>query len=944
MIGRYFGAVTPGSFLNHRPISASLVFRLRTFGGLWLERDHQRVGGASPRRLGLLAAVVAAGEHGISRDRLLLLLWPDTTESKARHALAQTLYSLRRELGQDLIRSETAELLLDPEQLGSDLTEFLDAKARGHVERASTLYTGPFLDGFYIPGADEFERWAEIERSRLRELAIQAMEAAARQASDAGRLEDASACWRRLSVLAPLNSRVALGFMTSLAEAGDVAGAIQYGRSHELARRRELGAQPDPSVGALLARLTRGEWRSTAPVPTLKPEPVQAPPQAGAMLSESAPELPVADSGPRRPPRRWIAAAAVSVFAALALWLLPPMLSGRSAFPAGSTVVMADPLDLSGDPGLGRALASAAAVGLQQSRHLTPLPRTRVSDALRRMGRTGDTVLTDSLALEVAARENARAVLSLSVAHISGKYILTGRLLTPVDGTEIVVDRVSVARLDDVIDGLDRILRKLQTSAGDPRRYRDSLPPLPLVTTQSLEALKLYAEGGVSWRRARYDRARQLFHQAVAIDSGFALAHAALGSYYYFVNDRPTGDVHYATARRLRHRLTFREQLSLDSRLAGARGDREEEGRIDRILAERYPSSETWYNYGTTLMRLKRCQESIPALQRALTFDSSASNTHVNIATCYKGMGENRLALDAYSAAERADSTALTNNFINHEWGSVFVRLGRYSEAEAAFRRMLALPERNDQARGHRSLAYLDMLQGRYRAAIVHLTTAAVLSRESGAGLSLLRNEMLLAEAYLVRGAPDLASRELDEALKVARAQFVEPMFLAVLGRVLVRANRLGDARELLARLEGVLKPGNPTDRSAQGLLTAELALARGAPQAAFEAIRNDIDPSLSVWRAALIGRILTGRGVLDSALIATARFAGSEGFGGDTQGDWVLAPLEVARLAEALGDSATARAALQSLLDRWKEADPDLRIVRETRLHLARLQRDARR
>ena len=919
------------------------MFRLRTFGGLWLERDHQRIGGASPRRLGLLAAVAASGDRGISRDRLLLLLWPDSTETKARHALAQTLYSLRRELGDDLIRSEPAELLLDSKLLDSDLSEFLDAKARGDFERAAALYSGPFLDGFYVPGADEFERWAEIERSQLRELAIQALEAAAKQATEAARLEDASAHWRRLSLLSPLNSRVALGYMTSLAEAGDVAGAIQYGRSHEAAHRQELGTQPDPAVAALLGRFTRGVWRSSTPVPVPKPEPARESAPSGVTVSEPSPAPPVAHPNPRRSPRGWIAAVGATAIAALALWLLPPMLSGRTAFPAGSTVVMADPLDLSGDPGLGRALASAAAVGLQQSRHLTPLSRARIAEALRRMGRSGDTILTDSLALEVAARENARAVLSLSVAQVSGKYILTGRLLSPGDGTEIVVHRVSVGRLDEVIDGLDRILRKVLASAGDPRRYRDSLPQLPLVTTRSLEALKLYAEGGISWRRARYDRARQLFVQAVALDSGFALAHAALGSYYYFNNDRPTGDTHYATAQRFRNRLTFREQLYLDSRLAGARGDRAEESRIDRTLAERYPSSETWYNYGTTLMRLKQCQEGIPALQRALRFDSTSANTHVNIATCYKGMGENRLALDAYAAAERADSTALITNFINHEWGSVFVRLGRYTEAEAAFLRMLALPDRNDQARGHRSLAYLDMLRGRYRGAIVHLTTAAVLSRESGAGLSLLRNEALLAEAYLVRGSPSLASRELNEALKVARAQFVEPGFLALLGRVLVRANRLGDAREVLTRLEGALKPDNPTDRSARGLLTAELALARGAPEAAAEAIRNDIDPRLAEWRAGLVGRILAGRGMLDSALAATAAFARLEGFGQDTQGDWVLAPLEVARLAESLGDSGTARAALQTLLDRWKEADPDLAVLRETRLHLARLQRDAR-
>ncbi|HEY9519223.1 MAG TPA: tetratricopeptide repeat protein, partial [Gemmatimonadales bacterium] len=761
-------------------------------------------------------------------------------------------------------------------------------------------------------------------------------------AAEAGRQEDALGYWRRVSVMAPHNSRVALGYMTALAEGGDVAGAIQYGRSHELARRQEVGAQPDPSVGALLTRLTRGEWRSAtpdrAPVPRAEvlPTPATPPPEA----------LPTTPGVGAHPPRagRWVAVVGFAGLAALALWLLPPMLSGGDAFPPGSVVVMADPVDLTGNAGLGRALASAAAVGLQQSRHLTPLSRNRIAGALRRMGRAGDSVLTDSLALEVATRENARAMLSLTIAEVSGKYLLTGRLVSPADGEDIAAHQVSVDGLDDVLEGLDRLVRKIQASAGDSRRYRDSLPSLPLVTTRSLEALKLYAEAGESWRRARYDRAKQLFERAVAVDTGFALAHAALGSWHYFMNDRPSGDAHYAVAQQLRDRLTFREQLYLDSRLAAARGDRNEESRIDRTLAEKFPSWETWYGYGTTLMRLKRCGEGIPALRRALAFDSSSANTHINIATCYKKMGENRLSLDAYAAAERADSTALVTNFINHEWGGVFVRMGRYPEADSAFRRMLARPDQNDQARGHRSLAYLDMLQGRYRSAIDHLTEAAVLSRATGARLSLMRNEVLLAEAHLVRDQTALAFRELDAALEVARSQYVEPGFLALLGRMLVRAGRTGDARDVLSRVERALKPENPTDRSARGLLLAELALARGAPEAAWEAIRTDIDPTLEVWRSGLAGRVLEARGVLDSALALTAEFSRISGFGVDTQADWAMAPLQVARIAEALGDSATARAALQTLLDRWKDADPDLRVLRATRAHLARLQREARR
>jgi len=79
-----------------------------------MERGGERVALASPRQLGLLAAVAAAGDSGVSRDRLLLLLWPESTETKARHALAQLLYRLRRDLGTDVLRAGPVDLLIEP--------------------------------------------------------------------------------------------------------------------------------------------------------------------------------------------------------------------------------------------------------------------------------------------------------------------------------------------------------------------------------------------------------------------------------------------------------------------------------------------------------------------------------------------------------------------------------------------------------------------------------------------------------------------------------------------------------------------------------------------------------------------------------------------------------------------------------------------------------------
>src|SRR5260370_31837667 len=142
--------------------------RLTTFGGLALSRDGTPLTGpaAQRSRLSLLAVLATAGPTGFSRDKLLVHLWPESDEERARHALKQAVYSLRRELGTDEVIVGTASLSLNPSIITSDARDFEAAIAAGDYAEAAALYNRPFLDGFHLKDSVEFERCSGAQRAR----------------------------------------------------------------------------------------------------------------------------------------------------------------------------------------------------------------------------------------------------------------------------------------------------------------------------------------------------------------------------------------------------------------------------------------------------------------------------------------------------------------------------------------------------------------------------------------------------------------------------------------------------------------------------------------------------------------------------------------------------------------------------------------------------------
>jgi tetratricopeptide (TPR) repeat protein len=155
---------------------------LRTGSGTELTAVTQQ-----PKRFALLTYLaIAAASRFVRRDSLLNLFWPELDSEHARSALRRALYFLRRSIGDEVVVGHGEEEVgIAPGTLWCDAVAFRDALESGDPAAASALYRGHLLEGFYVAGAPDAEDWIDRERTRLRELAMDAARGLARGSPDA---------------------------------------------------------------------------------------------------------------------------------------------------------------------------------------------------------------------------------------------------------------------------------------------------------------------------------------------------------------------------------------------------------------------------------------------------------------------------------------------------------------------------------------------------------------------------------------------------------------------------------------------------------------------------------------------------------------------------------------------------------------------------------------
>jgi DNA-binding SARP family transcriptional activator len=214
---------------------------------------------AQPKRVALLAYLAAHRDY-VRRDTLLGLFWPESDEEHARHALRQSLYTLRRSLGPRVLTSQGDEQLgIDGDHLECDVGLFEAAVRNGEAEAALELYNGDLLEGFFLSDALEFEKWLDGRRTTLRNQAAEAAWTMAQRTEDAGERADAAVWGRRAAGYAPDDESTVQRLMGLLDRVGDRAAALRAYEAFAWRLENELGLQPSPETQALVSEIRARE-------------------------------------------------------------------------------------------------------------------------------------------------------------------------------------------------------------------------------------------------------------------------------------------------------------------------------------------------------------------------------------------------------------------------------------------------------------------------------------------------------------------------------------------------------------------------------------------------------------------------------------------------------------------------------------------------------------
>jgi DNA-binding SARP family transcriptional activator/tRNA A-37 threonylcarbamoyl transferase component Bud32 len=592
------------------------------------------------------------------------------------------------------------------------------------------------------------------------------------------------------------------------------------------------------------------------------------------------------------------------------------------------------------DSSIGAALGVAARAALTQSSAVTVVSTDGIAGALERMRRPKNSPVDLSLGRHIAMREGIRTVVGGHVVRTGNHFDVGLRLVSADSGRDLVALHAPAKNLEDVIPTLDRLARRLRARIGESLTSVRASPPLPRVTTHSLEALRLYAEGSNEPDR---HKAISLLTQAVKADTEFAEAWRKLDVVYG--NLRITNAAREsaaANAYRYRFKLPEIERLRIEAGLG--HGDRAKSIAIlEQLLT--LADSDFAINLAERLWGRRE-------FARAESLDKISLRRIPNETRVYGNLTQRQVDQGKFAEAEATLDLGLSRhpnawNIQEFKLRLLYLR-GNLDGYERALDSVRALPGLVKRRAATALLRDLALLRGRLRDWERLRADAQTLDEAAGAAPSPVGNALAVARVHLRIRAD--TTRAVQHMQRAVQEHSPERRQLLVVGAFFANAGRPGLARQFLARHQAVAdSAGRRADEPWIHRLRANLALTEGRFAEAVEEIRKgDMRPDGPVDACYIcyylsLGNAFDRANQPDSAIVMLERYVDmpfSERLPVDAL-NLASALRRLGELHEFRGNRERAIRYYSRFVELWKSADPDLRpLVTDVRRRIARLQR----
>jgi tetratricopeptide (TPR) repeat protein len=479
---------------------------------------------------------------------------------------------------------------------------------------------------------------------------------------------------------------------------------------------------------------------------------------------------------PVRRPRRgfWIAAVGSAAAAVLGIAYAAGLWPGRSLVAQGvlalrDPILVGDITNHTRDSTLALAVGEALRIDLTQSRTVTVLAPTQVSEALARMQRPAGTPLDLALAREVAQRAGAKVVVIGDIASVGPGFTVSAQILLAETGEPLAAVREVAKDSTEIIEAIGKVSHELRRRIGESVRNIAAGQPLEQVSTTSLEALRKYSQAlRIARTEGSSERADQLLEDAVGLDSGFAMAWRRLGVNYGNVGLRSKQRRALTQAVAHQDRLTERERyLTLGTYYSQTQLNPPKAIAAYQSLVELEPDNmPALNNLGLVYARLKDYPKSVEYYRRAMAADSGSGTAWFNEV-------EGLIMLRDPAGAQLAFDVAAKRfpDYSGAPWMHAELMVGRaqYDSARQVYEGIRRQPgvRARDRQGATWQLTHLDLLEGRVGRVEGSIEELGRLAAEGGEQSEALGSELggAVIQAWF-RGNRVAGARALDAALR----------------------------------------------------------------------------------------------------------------------------------------------------------------------------------